>query len=226
MQTASRYFTSEEREQIAQAVARAESLTSCEIVPAVATISGRYDRQEGIVGFWLSLLAAVAVMLWNSTRHSESGDWHTPASFWFPIAVLVVSMVVAFIGGSMLASRWGALLRLCTPKRQMHQEFSDRAKHVFFDHRVRNTAGDTGVLIYVSLFEQMATVLASQAILDKLGQPIIDSLCDKLVQGFREGKPTETLAAVIEEAGRQLSTDWPRASDDVNELPDHLVLID
>ena len=45
-------FSDEQRRAVAQAVAEAEGKTSAEIVPVVATASGRYDRAEDIVGLW------------------------------------------------------------------------------------------------------------------------------------------------------------------------------
>ena len=50
MQRAANFFNAEQRQQITRAVAQAESGTSCEIVPVVATVSGRYARPEDMVG--------------------------------------------------------------------------------------------------------------------------------------------------------------------------------
>ena len=58
MQQASTLFNEEQQQQVERAVQAAEGLTSCEVVPVVATASGRYDRPEDIVGLWLATLAA------------------------------------------------------------------------------------------------------------------------------------------------------------------------
>ena len=86
-------------------------------------------------------------------------------------------MVVGFVLGAALASHVGWLRLLFTPRRQMRDEVAARARAVFFDSRVHHTAGDTGLLIYVSLYERMAAVLADQSIMDKLGQAALDELC-------------------------------------------------
>ncbi len=49
MKRASKLFDIEQRQRIEQAVVEAESKSSCEIVPVVATSSGRYDRPEDII---------------------------------------------------------------------------------------------------------------------------------------------------------------------------------
>ena len=46
MQRASDLFTEEQRKQVEKAVVEAEAKTSCEVVPVVATASGRYDWQS------------------------------------------------------------------------------------------------------------------------------------------------------------------------------------
>ena len=108
----------------------------------------------------------------------------------------------------------------------MEEEIALRAREIFFDQRVHHTEGSTGLLIYVSLFEHIAIVLADQEILSKLGQAVIDQLCEHLTKQLHHGDYTNAIASVIAEAGDQLATVLPRESDDVNELHDTLILID
>ena len=226
MQRAANFFNAEQRQQITRAVAQAESGTSCEIVPVVATVSGRYERPEDIVGLWLAALAGAAVAFWYPPRLPEVGHWGAELDLWLPLIAIVAAIMVAFVLGALIANRIGGLRRLFTPRAQMRDEVNARSRQVFFDQRVYRTEGDTGVLIYVSLYERMAVVLASQAILDKLGVSVIEQLCQQLTAGLRQGKPLESFCGVIEAAGRQLSGPWPRTAGDVNELPDALVILD
>jgi uncharacterized membrane protein len=62
MRRATDLFDQQQRKQVAQAVVEAEANTSCEIVPVVATVSGRYDRPEDIIGLWLAVIAAVSTV--------------------------------------------------------------------------------------------------------------------------------------------------------------------
>ncbi len=63
MQRASDFFNGEQRKHIEKAVVEAEAKTSCEIVPVVATASGRYDRPEDMIGLWMAIFAAITVWL-------------------------------------------------------------------------------------------------------------------------------------------------------------------
>ena len=139
---------------------------------------------------------------------------------------MVAGVVAAFITGAVAGSRIGWLRRLFTPRREMLEEVAARAREIFFDKRVHHTSGATGMLIYVSLFEHMAVVLGDQEVLDKLGQPFLDRLCQQLTEGLHQRKPTDALCGVIENAGMELSGPLPRDEGDVNELQDALVLID
>ena len=225
MQSASDFFDDKQRKRIEQAIAEVEAKTSCEIVPVVATTSGRYDRPEDIIGLWLAVLAAIAIWLLFPRHSPESGGWDA-----IPVAlellVLVVAIVVAFIVGAVAGSRTGWLLRLFTPRKQMQEEVAARAREVFFDNRIHHTVGGTGMLIYISLFEHIAVVLGDQSILDNLGQSFLDQLCRQLTDGLHQGHATDAVCGVIAEAGKQLSGPLPRAEGDVNELHDTLILLD
>jgi putative membrane protein len=225
MQRASQHFTDGQRAAIAKAVAEAESKTSAEVVPVVATASGRYDRAEDIVGLWCALLAAAAMWFLLPHPTGETGDWGTAGPFW-PLALLIVASIVAFVVGTIAGSKVSWLRRLFTPRRQMQEEVAARAREVFFDKRVYRTAGGTGLLVYVSLYERMAAVIADQRVLEKLGQGTLDELCTQLTTALGASHPADAICATIQCAGIRLAPVLPRAEGDVNELADALVTID
>jgi putative membrane protein len=225
MQTASQSLSASDRDQICRAVAQAEAITSAEIVPVVATSSGRYDRAEDMVGLWFGVIAlAIAWFAWPEFER-EHGSWnHVPK--WVDLVALVVSTVVGFVIGAAIASRVGWLRRLFTHKKMMREEVESRAGRVFFDARVHHTDTRGGLLIYVSLFERQAMLLADAAITERVGQPKIDALCKQLTDHLRRGSLSTALCETIAAAGNELSKTLPRQADDVNELPDALVLLD
>ncbi len=225
MKDASQRFSAEQRRQVAAAVTAAERKTSAEIVPCAATSSGRYDRAEDIVGLWLGMITLVAACLLWPPNSRESGSWDSPEPWMFPAALVLVA-VAGFVVGAIVASRVGWLRRLFTPRRQMCDEVTERARAVFFDQRVHHTAGATGVLLYVSLYERKAVVLADQAIVDKLGPNALQDVCDTLTAHLRRSHPTDALCQAIAAVGEKLAAVLPGAADDVNELPDALVILD
>lgn len=225
MQRASELFSEEQHKRIEQAVINAEAETSCEIVPVVATASGRYDRPEDIIGVWVAVLTASVVWLLFPRQSNELGNWDG-LPLYAGLLAMVIGVIGAFIVGAVTGSRIGWLRRLFTPRSQMRGEVSARAREIFFDKRIHHTSGATGMLIYLSIFEHMAVVLGDQEVLDKIGQESLNRLCEQLTEGLHQGDATEAICSVINAAGIALSGPLPRAEGDVNELEDALVLID
>lgn len=225
MKRASHLFNTDQRQKIQETVAQAEASTSCEIVPVVATASGRYDRAEDILGLWLASIAAIIVWTLYPRSVEEPGDFSTT---WFDpgLVALVASIVVAFLVGAVLGSQVSWLRRLFTPNDQMKDEVAASARQAFFDRRVHHTSGATGLLIYVSLFEHRAMILADQVVLEKLGQEKLDLLCQHLTEGLHQGAATDAICSVIQTAGQQLAEVLPRQEGAANELSDALVLMD
>ncbi len=226
MPNATTYFADDQRKAVEEAVAAAESKTSAEIVPVVATASGRYDRPEDIVGLFVGIvLMAVTWALLPVYAPERTGSWE---GFAIPyhLPALIIAMVVGFVLGAFAASRIEWLRMLFTPAAQMRDEVNARARQVFFDDRVHHTAGASGLLFFVSLYERTAVILADAAVTEKLGQPAIDALCRELVEDIRKGDVASALTHSIDKAGKQLESALPRETGDVNELADTLVLID
>ena len=225
MPQASTYFTDEQRARIREAVARAESQTSAEIVPVVASSSGRYDRAEDIVGLLTGLVLMAITWRFYPRHWYESGSWDGP-SMSFELPALVLAVLVGFLVGAPIASRIGWLRLLFTPRMQMREEVNARARQAFFDDRVHHTKGATGLLIFVSLYERTAVILADEAITHHLGQGTLDDLCASLVRKLYEGHAAGGLVETILAAGERLAKALPRETGDVNELADALVLMD
>ncbi|WP_339729278.1 hypothetical protein [uncultured Gimesia sp.] len=225
MQSAFNYLTEAQQKQVEQAVVEAEKQTSCEIVPVLATSSGRYDRPEDIVGLWLTVITALTLWFLFPRTAGQTGDWGGMPVF-IELILAALLLILAFIIGAVAGSRIGWLRRLFTPRQQMQDEVAARAREIFFDKRVHHTEGGTGILIYISLFEHTAVALADQTVIDKLGQSFLDQVCQKLTEGLHSGDETTAICNVIQEIGEQASTPLPRAEDDQNELHDVLVLID
>ena len=211
-------------QRINEAVAAAEAKTSAEIVPVVAASSGRDDRPEDIVGLWFAAVA-LALAWWLLPEHARSGDWGALPS-WAHLVVLIASVVVGFVAGAALGARVDGLRHLFTPAQQMRDEVLSRSRQVFFDSRVHHTVGRTGVLIYVSLFERRAAVLADDAVIEKLGQSALDELRDQLTSSLRTQPLADALCGALAAAGQRLAPVLPRAEGDINELPDALVVLE
>jgi putative membrane protein len=225
MNNASDLFDDTKKQQVEQAIREAEQKTSAEIVPAVAAASGRYDRPEDIGGLWLGLIGVAVAWLLLPEPAREAGTW-SGWSAWYNLVILMVVMVTGFLLGTMLAANVGWLRRLFTFRREMAEEVTGGARSVFAAHQIFRTAGGTGLVIYVSLFERMARIEADQAVLDKLGQPALNGLAAELAERLRSEDIADALCGTIAAAGDRLGEVLPRETDDVDELPNQLVLMD
>ncbi len=225
MRLASDSFADDDKARIVKAVALAESKTSAEIVPVVATASGRYDRPEDIVGLVVGAILGIVVWLLFAAYAPPAPDWGLSLSA-LELPLIVIALVAGFMLGAFMASRVGWLRALFTPRLQMRDEVAARARAVFFDSRVHHTEGQTGVLVFVSLYERTAAVIADKAVAEKVGQGALDEIRDTLVTGLKAGDLTEALCAALKTAGERLGAVLPRDEADVNELPDALVLLD
>ena len=196
---AQHFLSSSEKQTVEQAIAQAEQRTSAEIVCAIATESGRYDRAESIIGVLFSLLA-LGVANWVPSLFAPENTWAAEAR---PGLILQSGAVLAgFILGSFLASYWHGLRRLVCGAEERESESVRAANHVFHEGRLACTQGATGVLFYVSLFERRVVILADEAATAVLGQEMIEQLRDMAVEGLRQGKRGEVFKRLVEEIGR------------------------
>lgn len=225
MQRLNQLFSDKDREAVNKAIQEAEATTSAEILPVVAASSGRYDRPEDIVGLWFALITLAVVWALYPLPAAESGHWNAPHPAGQLVA-LIVATVVGFVVGAIVGTRFDSIKRLFTPREQMQAEVYRRSRGIFFDHRVHHTVGGSGVLLYVSVFEHMAAVIVDKTILQKIGQEKVDALCAEFTQRLHTGSITQALCETIRSVGQTLSPLMPRAADDVNELPDALLLIE
>lgn len=223
MKRASKLFSQDDHKAITEAVVQAESKTSAEIMPVVATASGRYDRAEDIVGLWIGLGAlAIVWFLFQGTTESE---W-SGVSLVVNLPIVIGIVFAGWLVGVFVANHVPWLRRLFTLRKELRAEVEQGARKAFFDSRVHHTAGATGVLIYVSLFEHVATVLADKEVTEKLGQEKLVQFCSELTTALAKGEYTEAFTKTIEDIGAALGEVLPRQSDDKNELEDALVVLD
>jgi putative membrane protein len=191
--------------EVANAIGAVERVTSAEVVVAVRATSGYYRHTDYLVGFALSF-AALLVFLFDS--HEFSIDW------------MPVDSILAFVLGAFASASVPPLRRALTSRKLMRGNVRTAAHATFFDLGVGKTAGRTGILVYVSMFEKSVEVVPDVGIdAAVLGAPFknaITALDAALHRGPSFPRFTEALRAL----GPILGTVLPRSSNDVNELPD------
>ncbi|MGH9787720.1 MAG: TPM domain-containing protein [Candidatus Acidiferrales bacterium] len=222
MKRAVEIFTPAEREKINQAVAEAEKRTAGEIVPVLATASGRYDRAEDIGGLLLGL--TLLASLWTAFQRilPVEGDWTHGQQLQLDLPWLVLMVIGGFVVGTAIVSRVGWLRRLFVSQREMRQEVERAAWQSFARFRVGRTAAGTGILLYVSLFERMVCVLGDDPIAAKIDQKTWDEIRDLILRGIGEKRVADGFCQAIARSGELLAQHFPCHPGDVNELSNEL----
>ncbi|MEY4471987.1 MAG: hypothetical protein RL671_291, partial [Pseudomonadota bacterium] len=98
-----------------------------------------------------------------------------------------------------------------------------RAEACFKIGAERRTHGRTGILIYVSLAEHRAEIVADAAIAGKVSPEVWGEAMAALLQGIRADDLAAGLTGAIAKVGAVLAQHFPRAADDQNELPDRVI---
>ena len=101
--------------------------------------------------------------------------------------------------------------------------FESRAVTIFKAAAERRTAGRTGILIYLSIAERRAEIVADEAILKVTDEHTWGEAMTALIADVRAGRPAEGIVAAIERVGTVLTQHFPRSAGDINELPDKLI---
>ena len=226
MKKATKLFTEEEIRSIEAAIGEVENTTSAEVVPVVASVSGRYDRAEDMFGFLLCLLVLGAAWGWFQGVTPAVDAWGGGPAFKLNLPVVLGILVVTFFVGIALASRFPLLRLPLISKKEMQEEVKARAREMFQRLKIRKTESATGILIYVSLYEHMVHVVGDDTINAKLSQGDWQALCDTIILGFKDGKPEEGIRSGILQCGELLARHFPIQPGDINELVDTLHLID
>ncbi len=207
----SQLISPEDRERIDEAVRRAESNTSGEIVVSVV---GQCDRHPA-AGWRLGVtLAAIALL----------------ASFYLPVEglvseILVLQALALAIGHALC--RIDGIRRAFLTDGEMQHRAERAAFQQFQEQGIRHTRDRTGILIFVALLEHRVVVLADEAI-DRARDPdeSWEEIVDLVLEGIRAGRITDGLEAAVTRCGAILSHPLPARPDDTDEIPHGLVLSD
>ena len=226
MKRASDLFSEQDRRVVRAAVEEAERGTAGEIVPVVATTSGRYDRGEDLFGLVVAVVALTAAWVLRQGIRVEEGTWSSVYTLGLGLVPVLLIVVLGFVAGTALASYFPVLRLPFIGRREMREEVERGAEAAFQRYRVRGTAAGTGIVIYVSLYERLVRVLGDDAIAARLSPADWQAVCDLAVDGLRHGRAAEGLASAIRKSGELLSRHFPIQPDDRNELSNDLRLID
>jgi putative membrane protein len=197
------------RTKVEDSISRAEKKTSGEIVVVVTNAS---DHYSGIGLMWAALTAlSIPLPLILFTN-------------WPVEHIYVVQLAIFALGVALL--QWKPLRFAVVPKWMKHARAHKRAVEEFLAQNLHTTKGRTGILIYVSLAEHFAELIADHAIDKKVTQETWDQIVRELTDRLSRGELEKGLIHSIEACGKLLAKHFPPGSEDPNELPNHLIVRD
>ncbi len=200
------FFREEAKRTTALSVKRVEEHTSAEVVVAVRRRSGDYRVAAYHCGLFVGALVVFYLLV-------------TPQVF--SIGDIALDGALAFGAGVALALNVSPLLRLWVREKTLAKNVADAARVAFFELGISRTEGRTGLLVFVSTFEQRAVIVTDVGIEPAALGPAWEAAEAALTRAVK----TRELAAfehALESLGPILSGPLPRSVHDVNELPDEV----
>lgn len=219
-------LTETDRDKVSAAISAAEANSNGEIVAVATPIS---DPYHDVALHW-ALVPLFAVLAWAAWRPGALIWWHNFLfGGWSPdptlgqlLTFLMVLAALKFTV-SLLILKWMPLRLLLTPPATKHRRVRRRAVAIFKAAAERRTTGRTGVLIYLSLAERRAEIVADEAITKVTTPETWGEAMTALLLEVREGRFGDGVVAAVERVGAVLSEHFPRSTTDTNEIPDKLI---
>jgi putative membrane protein len=193
---------------IVEAIRAAEEKTAGEIFCVIAHACGAYQL---VPIAWAALLAlAVPLPLIYLTA------WPAGTIYLLQLAVFIVAALVM----------WLPSIRFSiVPKRRMWGRAHAEAINQFFAHGIHLTEQRTGVLIFASVAERYAEIVADSGINAKVTPDVWSKAIAAMISAIKDGRPADGFVAAVELCGEQLALHFPPGALNPDELPNKVVEI-
>lgn len=201
-------ISTQDRERIASAIRSAEAKTTGEIVCVLAKTSSDTTALPVVI----AAVAALAL------------PWLLVATTAMTVHRILSLQIVVFVV---------LLVLLCLPRirvalmpRKARRAIAHRAAMAQFAMRgIARKKERSGILIFVSLVERYARIIADDGIAARVPQAEWQAAVDALIAHMRDGRIADGFVTAIDRCGEKLAAHFPRtgASDDV--LPDRIYVI-
>ena len=195
-----------DRARIIEAIRVAETRTSGEIYCVFTRACSAYRV------FPIAWAAALALFLPLPLIHLTA----------WPAAVIHALQLLTFIGALYLLTRESLRYRIVpqqTKAARTHQE----ALRQFAAHGLQHTELRTGVLIFVSVAERYAEIVADAGIVAKASPSVWDEAVAGLTSKIAAGRAADGFVATIDECATHLAEHFPPGAINRNELPNAIV---
>jgi putative membrane protein len=219
---------------IEAAVREAETRTSGEIYCVVSEESSEYGETPLAYAGGVALLAPAILLLagvhvsipdlfstWSAAQVGEALERAVRSAL---IGTIVLQGVL-FVATALIVAI-PPVRRALTPRGLKRDRVRRRAAEQFLAKNLHLTRERTGVLIFVSLGERMAELIADDGIASQVEPEVWRRAMAALTEGLKRGQPAAGFAAAIGLCADVLAERFPpREGDNPNELPDAVVVL-
>ncbi len=200
-------LTDADKRLIREAIVKAESKSSGELVTVIARSSDDYLY---IPLLWSAIVAlCVPLLMWLP------GAWPSYENLYLAQLTVFFGLAAVF--------RLDAIKMKLIPRSVKHRRASRTAREQFFQQNLHHTEGRTGILIFVSLAEHYVEIIADKGINDVVPEHAWEQAVADFLKKVKAGQLTEGFVAAVEDCGKLLSQHFPADRGNANELPNHLV---
>jgi putative membrane protein len=201
-------ISEDDRERISKAIRAAEEKTSGEIVCVLAQTSSDATALPILV----AALAALAL------------PWLLVAFTAMTVLRILSLQVLLFLVLAVVLCLPRVRVALMT--RRARRAVAHRvAMEQFRERGIARKKDRSGILIFVSLAEHYARIIADEGIAARVRQSQWQAAVDALVAHMRDGRIADGFVTAIELCGAELAKHFPRTAASGEELPDRIYVI-
>jgi putative membrane protein len=210
---------------VSAAIAAAERKSNGEILAVTTDRSDAYHD----VGLHYAVLALFVTLgafaAWPSLLDwawTILMGWSAPPTQRELLTLLLGIALLVFLA-ILFLMKWMPLRLALTPGSTKTRRVRRRAIALFKAAAERRTIGHTGILIYLSVGEHRAEIVADEAITRVTTPETWGEAMAALIVDVKAGRPADGIVAAIERVGAVLAEHFPRSDQDSNEIPDKLI---
>lgn len=211
---------------VSAAVSKAEETSNGEIVTIAAAQS---DDYKDVALIWAAIGAFIAMSFtaffpvpYLNFLNYLLGGWGSDIRY-SEFAWLISTIAALKFIAIWLLMKWQPLLMALTPPWIKSMRSRQRAIELFRVGTESKTLGKTGILIYLSMAEHRAEIVADAAITQLVGAEKWGDAMEVLIKNAKAGNAGQGIAEAVEQIGIILKQHFPKCDDDFNELPDKLI---
>ena len=218
-------LSDEDHASVSAAIAEAEAKSDGEIIAIAADQSDSYHD----VGLHYAVLVLFLVLAFFAAWPHQLELWWTRLMGWTaePSLRELLTLLLGFALLKFLIvlflMKWMPLRLALTPGSTKTRRVRRRAVMLFKAGGERRTVGRTGILIYLSMGERRAEIVADEAITKVTTPETWGEAMAALITEVKAGRPGEGIVAAVALIGEVLAEHFPKSSTDTNEIPDKLI---